>query len=117
MKSYMTTKLAKSGKGAGLANVWQAKKRKWKEIKAQTMQEQLEDKRAAMRATGKLFLCDATCPSTQRFCRGIYLTKKGLEEHMALGKHNFPKGQNARDFILHEASMPGGLVQAGSCPD
>jgi hypothetical protein len=47
----------------------------------------------------------------------IYLTNKGLEEHVAIGKHNFPKGQNARDFILREASMPGGLVQAGSHPD
>jgi hypothetical protein len=45
------------------------------------------------------------------------LRKKGLEEHVSIGKHNFPKGQNARDFILCEASIPGGLVQAGSRPD
>jgi hypothetical protein len=117
LKSSMTTKLAKSGEGAGLAKVRQAKKRKRKESKAQTMQEQLEDERAAMQATGKLFLCDATCPRTQRYCRSIYLTKKGLDEHVAIGKHGFPKGQNARDFIIREASMAGGLVQAGSRPD
>jgi hypothetical protein len=36
---------------------------------------------------------------------------------VAIEKHNFRKGQNARDFILCEASMAGGLVQAGSNPD
>jgi hypothetical protein len=46
------------------------------------------------------------------------LDKEGLvEEHVAIGKHNFPKGHNARDFILCDARMPGGLVQAGSLPD
>jgi hypothetical protein len=78
LKSSITTKLAKSGEGAGLAKVQQVKRRKRKEKKAQTMQEQLEDKRAAMWVMGKLFLCDATCLSTQRFYHVIYLTKKGL---------------------------------------
>jgi hypothetical protein len=31
--------------------------------------------------------------------------------------HDFPTGENARDFILREASKPGGLVEAGSRPD
>jgi hypothetical protein len=31
--------------------------------------------------------------------------------------HDFPAGENAHDFVLREASKPGGLVEAGSHPD
>jgi hypothetical protein len=120
LKSSITTKLAKSGEGAGLAKVRQAKRRKRKEKKLQTMQEQLEDERAAMRATGKLFLCDATCPSTQRFCRGIYLTKKGLERSMwPLKSTTFPRDrmQGISFFVklvCLEASFKLGAVRIDS---
>jgi hypothetical protein len=36
---------------------------------------------------------------------------------MAKSMHNFPTGENVRDFIVREASKPGGLVEAGSRPD
>jgi hypothetical protein len=31
--------------------------------------------------------------------------------------HDFPAGENVRDFVLCQASKPGGLVEAGSRPD
>ena len=69
-----------------------------------------------MRAT-PLCICDARCPRTTRYWRGVYLTQEGFENHMAKGNHDFPTGENARDFILREVSKPGGLVEAGTRPD
>jgi hypothetical protein len=33
--------------------------------------------------------------------------------HLTNDMHDFPAGENARDFVLREASKPGGLVEAG----
>jgi hypothetical protein len=65
----------------------------------------------------ELLLCDACCPRTGLYCRKVYLEEKGLHVHLAIDVHDFPAGENARDFLLREASKPGGLVEAGSRPD
>jgi hypothetical protein len=116
LKSFMTTKLAKAGEGMGLSKVRQGKKRKRLENRAHQKQSQLESERDDMRSSG-LYICNSCCPTTQRYCRQVYLEERGLEKHSARGKHDFPIGVNARDFVLHEASKPGGLVELGSRPD
>jgi hypothetical protein len=40
-----------------------------------------------------------------------------LQNHLIKDEHDFLAGENARDFVLLEASKPGGLVEAGSRPD
>jgi hypothetical protein len=116
MKSFMKTKLAKAGEGAGLSKVRQQKRRGRVQERASGMNADIEKEREEMRAT-PLRICDARCPRTNQYCRGVYLMQEGLESHMAKGKHDFPIGENARDFILREASKPGGLVEAGTRPD
>jgi hypothetical protein len=116
LKSFMTTKLAKAGEGAGLAKVRQAKKRNRVESRSHKKKSELESERDDMRSSG-LFICDSCCPTTQRYCRQVYLEERGLEKHSACGNHDFPIGMNARDLVLHEASKPGGLVELGSRPD
>jgi hypothetical protein len=116
LKSFMTTKLAKAGEGAGLAKVRQGKKRKRVESRAEAKQDDLESERRAMR-NEDLLLCDACCPRTGMYCQKIYLEEKGLQNHLVKDEHDFPAGENARDFVLREASKPGGLVEAGSRPD
>jgi hypothetical protein len=116
MKSFMKTKLAKAGEGAGLTKVRQHKRRGRVQERAIGIMADIEREREEMRATS-LRICDARCPRTNRHCRGVYLTQEGLENHLAKGKHDFPVGENARDFILREASNPGGLVEAGTRPD
>ena len=116
MKSFMKTKLAKAGEGAGLTKVRQQKRRGRVQERATGLHANIEMEREEMRAT-PLCICDARCPKTNRYCRGVYLTKEGFEKHVAKGNHDFPAGENARDFILREASNPGGLVEAGTCPD
>jgi hypothetical protein len=117
-KSFTTTKLARAGEGAGLSKVRAKKKRNRAEAKAHKKQSGLESERDNMRSRG-LFLCDSRCPTTQRYCRGVYLKERGLRAHLLRGDghHDFPTGVNARDFVLHEASKPGGLVELGSRPD
>jgi hypothetical protein len=118
LKSFMTTKLAKAGEGAGLAKVRQGKKRKRVESRAEAKQDDIESERTAMQ-NSELLLCDACCPRTGMYCRKVYLEEKGLQVHLANhdDAHDFPAGENARDFVLREASKPGGLVEAGSRPD
>jgi hypothetical protein len=65
----------------------------------------------------ELLLCNACCPRTGLYCRKVYLEEKGLQVHLANDVHDFPAGENARDFVLCEASKPGSLVEAGSRPD
>jgi hypothetical protein len=76
----------------------------------------VDKKREKMRENN-LFLCDKKCPQTNRYCRGIYLTPTGLENHVKKGKHKFPSGICASDRLMHLASKPGGLVEVGSRPD
>jgi hypothetical protein len=116
LKSFMTTKLAKAGEGAGHAKVRQRKKRKRVEERAHKKKSEIESERDDMRSSG-LFICDSCCPTTRRYCRKVYLEESGLEKHLARCKHDFPIGVNARDLVLHEASKPGGLVELGSRPD
>jgi hypothetical protein len=116
LKSFMTTKLAKAGEGAGLAKVRAGKKRKRSESRAESKQDDLESERTAMR-NSELLLCNACCPRTGMYCRKVYLEVKGLHVHLTSDVHDFPAGENARDFVLREASKPGGLVEAGSRPD
>jgi hypothetical protein len=117
-KSFKTTMLARAGEGAGLSKVRGMKKCKRVTAKADKKQRGLESERDDMRSRG-LFLCNSRCPTTQRYCGLVYLKARGLREHQLRGDghHDFPIGVNARDFVLHEASKPGGLVELGSRPD
>ena len=116
LKSFMTTKLARAGEGAGLAKVRAGKKRKRVESRAEAKQDDMESERTAMR-NSELLLCDACCPRTGLYCRKVYLEEKGLHMHWTIDAHDFPAGENARDFVLREASKTGVLVEAGSRPD
>ena len=116
LKFFMRTKLAKAGEGAGLAKVRQGKKRKRVESRAEAKQDDMKSERTAMQ-NSELLLCDACCPRTGMYCRKIYLEESGFEKHLTKDEHDFPAGENARDFVLREASKSGGLVEAGSRPD
>lgn len=112
IKSELKTKLAKAGEGAGLAKVRQRKRRNRMIQWARTFQETIKEGRENMRKA-ELFICDERCPRTNRYCLGVFLTEQGLNDH----KCDFPFGENARDYIIREASANGGLVEVGSRPD
>ena len=70
----------------------------------------LEDIRQEKRDAG-LILCDACCPTTNRYCRKVFL-KKQKEGFKC--KHDFPKGIKAKDSLLLMAFTHGGIVTVGS---
>ena len=46
----------------------------------------------------------------------MYLEKKSLEKHKQVAKHDFPS-INTRDWLLLQASKPGGAIASGSRPN
>jgi hypothetical protein len=63
-----------------------------------------------------LFLCNAKCPSTQRYCSKEFLTELQRNKHDQKGKHEFPK-VDSKTAALVMANRPGGLVAAGTRPN
>jgi hypothetical protein len=115
-KSFMKSKVAKSGEGAHHAQVRAAKKRNRTESRVEVKKDSIEERRYKMKDAG-LILCDEKCPETGRYCRGIFFHQKFFDRHTAARKHNFPTGLRARDRLMLAASKPGGLVYIGSRPD
>jgi hypothetical protein len=116
VKSKMRSELAKAGEGKNHPKMRAAQKKRRVEKRAQAKKDGINEKREKMRENC-LFLCNKKCPQTNRYCRQIYLTPTGLENHAKKGKHKFPTGIRARDRLMHLASKPGGLVEVGSRPD
>jgi hypothetical protein len=69
------------------------------------------------RVKAGLFICCGRCSTTMECCRKVYLTQGNLEKHQQKGKHKFPGGINATNWLVLEASKPGGAVASGSRPD
>jgi hypothetical protein len=69
------------------------------------------------RVKAGLFICCGRCSTTMEYCQKVYLTQDNLEKHQQKGKHKFPGGVNATDWLVLEASKPGGAVASGSRPD
>lgn len=89
-----------------------ASKNRVKAKVAQTFQSELELREAKEKAG--LHLCDAQCPTTGRFCTGVFLTSKGKADH---SKHKFESGVSSKDRIIMWAGNPGGVLTAGVRPD
>lgn len=116
-KAFIKAKHARAGEGKNCAAVRAQKKRNRQEERVRKRQNTIEDIRAAMRATGEIILCNSKCPTTGRYCKGIFLHHTNYEKHIKNGKHRFPIGINARDKILLIASRPGGLMCLENRPD
>jgi hypothetical protein len=69
-----------------------------------------------MRKSG-IFLCDAECPLTGRFCTSRFLLKSGLAKHTKKKKHVFWKGIRSKDKAALLAARPGVALAVGSKPD
>jgi hypothetical protein len=93
-----------------------SKKQNQTECRVEARKDSIEEKRYKMKAVW-LILCDERCPTTGRYCRGIFFHQKIFDRHMTAQKHNFPSGIRARDCLILAASKPGGLVHTGSQPD
>jgi hypothetical protein len=112
LESFMSAMLAKAGKGASLAKGWTGKKQKQVKSRAETKQDDMESKIISMH-NKDLLICNACCPRTGMY----YLEEKRFQKHFVKDEHDFPARENVCDFVLHEASKPGGLVETGSSSD
>ena len=77
----------------------------------------MQEIRRAKIATEKLFLCDARCPITSRFCRKEFLKREALCQHQAGGEHDFPPGFSTETKMAMLIGQPGGVLAGGHLPD
>jgi hypothetical protein len=84
--------------------------------KAERKREDVDHQRDMMRKNG-IFLCDAQCSITGRFCTARFLLEGGLAKHTTKNKHVFPKGIRSKDRAALLAARPGGALAVGSRPD
>ena len=116
LKSELPSFLARSGEGKYDANVMAEKSRNRVENRVNKKKLSLEEIRQAKRDAG-LYLCNAKCPLSSRYCRAVFLDEWRYNKHVTKDKHDFPKGMTSKDLLVKMASDPGGIVAAGSRVD
>jgi hypothetical protein len=114
-KQENRTELARPGEGKNSQQVRSKNRQNRLKQRSKNIKQTIEEKRVLQKNLG-LNLCDAICEQSGAYCRKKCLTKKGLEEHMRKGGHNFPS-TNARDFLIRQAGKAGGALANGSRPD
>ena len=65
----------------------------------------------------KLFLCDARCPITNRFCRKEFLSKEDLRSHQSCREHDFSQGFSTETKLAMLIIQPGGILVGGNLHD
>ena len=99
------------------ATVVQNKQRGRAESQLLRNEGEVQEVRRANAETGKLFLCDARCPITNRFCRKEFLSKEALCRHQSCREHDFPQGFSTETKMAMLISQPGGILAGSNLPD
>ena len=108
------------GNATGSRTVVVQKKRRGRaESQLQRNEDEAQKIRTDKMKTGKLFLCDARCPITNRYCRKEYLSGDALCRHQAGREevHDFPEGFNTETKLAMVIGQPGGVMAGGNLPD
>jgi hypothetical protein len=107
-----------SAPGEGKDTVQQRGKRRVRRAEAlnEKKMQQIETTRTKKKESG-IWLCDARCPKTQRYCTADFLTENWHDKHVATGQHRFLTGIRAKDKLIIMASEAGGILAAGTRPN
>ena len=116
VKSELRTTVVDNS-GDSRATVVQKKRRGRAERQLIRNEEEVQEVRRVKAETGKLFLCDARCPITNRFCRKEFLSKEALCRHQSCREHDFPQGFSTETKLAMLISQPGGILAGGNLPD